>query len=544
TGNPCVQSPCLNGGICTYSHDTPLHSSSGFNNSERSHRCICPPTHRGNHCEIKFQPNCYLPPTTGKCPSNTGYLSNLSSQKMFTNISSSASLFNNSNVWYYSAVHGECFPMSHSGCSGSSNAFPSYASCLDSCTRAICCRLQLQHLQGEQHKFRSTPELTSEINVVIVNGTKETLPSNRSSDCYTHNSCVIPFKYKGVVHQSCINTGSNYYWCSTQTDAHRNHLSGFWAYCTNTCTEEKNKTSIYTEDSRSVEKSDSLICSSSKRAECTNSTVVYFDAENTNISFIETPGCYFLGQWYDVESIVPHPCQICKCLQEGFVSCHREEGKRLIRKDFRVVNLIDMQNFQKQIRRLIFKKRDTMNWYNLTNIYRQYLSNIAGSDFYLPWNRYFLSITELLLQEEGDCEVAIPYFDWTVDVGNMQSSLAWEAKYFGSDGEDARTFCVNTHPFQDPNENNIWSPCIMRNFNHSVWLPDAVNIGHALSKKEFTTMSLLLESMSAIFQLYVGGHILTPERMYDPVFLSHIAFIDKIWDEWLTKWIDVENLVP
>jgi len=47
--------------------------------------------------------------------------------------------------------------------------------------------------------------------------------------------------------------------------------------------------------------------------------------------------------------------------------------------------------------------------------------------------------------------------------------------------------------------------------------------------------SIQLRSVSALFHLWVGGHMISPFSAYDPLFLSHWAFMDRLWAEWQTK---------
>ncbi|MFT7799299.1 kielin/chordin-like protein [Arapaima gigas] len=157
-----------------------------------------------------------------------------------------------------------------------------------------------------------------------------------------------------------------------------------------------------------------------------------------------------------------------------------------------------------------------------------YTPQANGQLSFLPWHRYFLRMVERELQKVSFCQISIPYFEWTVDAGSLQTSAGWQTNFFGGDG-DPRTGCVTHHPFQTKSS---WSPCLRRNFNTSLHLPDAVSIQLALAEEDFLHFSSQLQAISALFHLWVGGHMASPFSPYDPVFLSHYAFMDKLWTHW------------
>ena len=52
-------------------------------------------------------------------------------------------------------------------------------------------------------------------------------------------TCKFPFIYKGIKYETCTNVDqgphSGGYWCSTQTFANGNHVTGSWGYCQDYC---------------------------------------------------------------------------------------------------------------------------------------------------------------------------------------------------------------------------------------------------------------------------------------------------------------------
>ena len=53
-----------------------------------------------------------------------------------------------------------------------------------------------------------------------------------------------------------------------------------------------------------------------------------------------------------------------------------------------------------------------------------------------------------------------------------------------------------------------------------------------LRDPSYSTFSSRLKAMSEIFGRWVGGHMTTDQAPYDPVFLAHAAYLDKLWDDW------------
>merc|ERR1712037_630634 len=54
----------------------------------------------------------------------------------------------------------------------------------------------------------------------------------------TGSACAFPFNYMGVLHSGCTTIdGDTTPWCSTQTDANNDHVSGVgaWGYCDASC---------------------------------------------------------------------------------------------------------------------------------------------------------------------------------------------------------------------------------------------------------------------------------------------------------------------
>lgn len=240
-------------------------------------------------------------------------------------------------------------------------------------------------------------------------------------------------------------------------------------------------------------------------------------------------GCFFQqklrrhGEWFK------QGCEECLCSGSGRVDCACRHVTQ--RKEIRDLTLRERRLYQRAIKKLY--SRPAM-WKGFA-LLRAEFSPLAGDDaFFLPWHRYFLRLVELELQSISSCKLALPYFEWTVDSGSLKSSAAWQAGLFGGGG-DPDSACVRHHPFQGLTSRFHWSPCLRRSFNSSVWLPDAVTLQRTLNQADFQVFSQSLQTFSGLFRLWVGGHMASPLASYDPLYLSHMAFMDKLWAQWQEK---------
>ncbi|XP_029952601.1 uncharacterized protein LOC115392201 [Salarias fasciatus] len=222
-------------------------------------------------------------------------------------------------------------------------------------------------------------------------------------------------------------------------------------------------------------------------------------------------------------------CEDCTCTQSGKVDC---VCRHLIhRKEIRDLTLRERRLYQRAIRKLYAR---SAVWKGFALLRAEFSPQAGHHAFFLPWHRYFLRLVEHELQSVSSCRMAVPYFEWTVDSGSMQSSAAWQAGLFGGDGEP-ETGCVPHHPFQGSTPHFYWKPCLRRSFNSSVWLPDAVTLHKTINQADFQVFSQSLQTFSGLFRLWVGGHMASPLAAYDPLYLSHIAFMDKLWEQWQEK---------
>ncbi|XP_042268721.1 uncharacterized protein LOC121897964 isoform X2 [Thunnus maccoyii] len=240
-------------------------------------------------------------------------------------------------------------------------------------------------------------------------------------------------------------------------------------------------------------------------------------------------GCFSQRKLWRYGERFRQGCEKCICTHSGRIDCVCRHLTQ--RKEIRDLTLRERSLYQKAVRKLYARPAV---WKGFALLRAEFSPQTGDHAFFLPWHRYFLRLVERELQSLSSCKLGIPYFEWTVDSGSMQSSAAWEAGLFGGDGK-AGSGCVQYHPFQGRTSRFHWSPCLRRSFNSSVWLPDAVTLQRTLNQADFQLFSQSLQTFSGLFRLWVGGLMASPLAAYDPLYLSHMAFMDKLWAQWQEK---------
>lgn len=201
-----------------------------------------------------------------------------------------------------------------------------------------------------------------------------------------------------------------------------------------------------------------------------------------------------------------------------------------MRREIRDMTREEVVRFQQAVAKLRLGA-DEQVWEQFRDLYMTHRMHASGAPYFLPWHRLFLRQVEQKLQEI-DCNIVLPYFDFTTDVGNFGQALVWQANYFGSSGNSSDANCVPDHPFGDP---KAWQPCLMRQFDTSVQLPTQVELAMALASDDYMDMSMCLESAVAYVHAYIGGDMMASSGPYDPIFYAVHSFIDMLYWTWQQK---------
>ncbi|MFE0463003.1 tyrosinase family protein [Kitasatospora sp. NPDC058965] len=162
-----------------------------------------------------------------------------------------------------------------------------------------------------------------------------------------------------------------------------------------------------------------------------------------------------------------------------------------------------------------------------------------GVPAYFPWHREYLHRFQQELHLINP-QVTVPYWDWTRDAAAPQDSVVLGNSMFGGKGAP-KTGCVTTGQFANWQATVPTEHCLIRTTDPS--------IGPLCSSK--TVESVLTHSasydhlrqavegqVSSSFHTAIGGLHGDMSYMYspnDPLYWSHIAFMDLLWAEWQAR---------
>ncbi|GCC21704.1 hypothetical protein chiPu_0020179 [Chiloscyllium punctatum] len=520
--DPCVTRPCKNGGHCQALPSDSGQHPSGFT-------CSCPMTSTGRLCEKPMVQVCSLPRLTGVCKGKHSV---------------------STRRWYYCTLSGLCEEFDYSGCGGNSNNFQTHEECTKRCEVGACCFRQpklTNFLIGYDHEgydrygynvsgldrsgrhlvafnpVRSGPALFGP-NGQVFSG----LSDGREFDKYGFDK--QGYDRDGFHKDTGFNlTGYNKR--GEHDSRHEFDTTGFNAEgynraqfdCVGINREGFNYLGYFAAFDYHCEYLPSSHCQAIDRADLRREVVSFRPGQRCEDSSCgQSCGCTFQGRSYHFGESFEYSCEICLCSYTGVIECNCRHVSQ--RKEIRDMMAGEMKAYQAAIRDL-YSKQGT--WEEFARLRAEYARQANGPSTFLPWHRYFLRMVERELQKVS-CDISIPYFEWTIDVGSMESSTAWQANFFGPNG-DSKTECVLQHPFQ---QDSKWEPCLRRQFNSSITLPDAINIQLILAEEDYDQFSIQMEAISGLFHLWVGGHMASPFSPYDPIFLSHYAFVDKLWTHW------------
>ncbi|XP_031563083.1 uncharacterized protein LOC116298694 [Actinia tenebrosa] len=183
---------------------------------------------------------------------------------------------------------------------------------------------------------------------------------------------------------------------------------------------------------------------------------------------------------------------------------------------------------------------------NLITLHREIFIGfrIHREEHFLTWHRWYILQYENLLRQV-DCNVTVPYWDWTVVSGSPWGTTERDVWYSGNSGLGGNgvnpTYCVKDGPFRDgiwrlPPSNFLDSRCLKRNFTGNP--PDVV------------ALSILLNTPASLFQEFelslrstfhdtvhclINGTMCSFDSSGAPEFFFHHAMVDKIWTDWQKK---------
>lgn len=162
---------------------------------------------------------------------------------------------------------------------------------------------------------------------------------------------------------------------------------------------------------------------------------------------------------------------------------------------------------------------------------------------FLPWHRAYLYFFELALQDQSP-DVGVPWWDWT----STRSHTLGLPEAFAATG--AAPNPLNRAPFDWPQELiqqvtqalpdtldlTTTPPSTRRNPEAPDELPRRQTVGAIMGSRTYAQFSTSMENLHGAVHVWVGGTMgQVPTAAYDPIFWSHHAFIDYLWQLWQTS---------
>ncbi|XP_062518244.1 CUB and sushi domain-containing protein 2-like [Corticium candelabrum] len=220
--------------------------------------------------------------------------------------------------------------------------------------------------------------------------------------------------------------------------------------------------------------------------------------------------------------------QLCTCVG-GEARCCRE------RKDIESMTVQEKRLYVDAVITASTDPQYRTQYETLLGIHRtQFGSGIHAVDQFLPWHRWFLIEYENLLRRVN-CNVTVPYWDWSLWASQPFSASLWGAEnhHLGGDGGGSQN-CVQTGRFRG----NVWSipggSCLTRQFSNGQF-PGPVEVAEVLNRNpsQFSDFEIGLRvNLHNSVHCWIGGTMCSRNSAYAPEFFLHHGYIDKLWADW------------
>ena len=190
---------------------------------------------------------------------------------------------------------------------------------------------------------------------------------------------------------------------------------------------------------------------------------------------------------------------------------------------------------------------------------------------FLPWHREFLVQLETELQKI-DSSITLPYWNWTEESANPESSILWKDNFLGGNGLESDSWRVQTGKFSHSTGN--WpvpaypsegypEEGLKRQFGLiTPSIPTEEDVALALRESFYDTPPYNQSPFTVGFRnrlegwvtqrgdpsvttegtqlhnrihVWVGGNMLLMTSPDDPVFFLHHCYVDKVWADWQSR---------
>lgn len=169
----------------------------------------------------------------------------------------------------------------------------------------------------------------------------------------------------------------------------------------------------------------------------------------------------------------------------------------------------------------------------------QWVHNVGG---FLPWHRYFVLAHENALRNECNYTGYQPYWEETLDMGDLASSLLFDpVTGFGGQGGE----CLDDGPFSNLTIHVSYNftslefyadnRCVSRSFDNEFFLTGNQTSVDDCFAIEDGTIALDCYWANPHFAGHggIGGTMAnSAASIGDPLFFLHHAYVDRLWWEW------------
>ncbi|RKP08851.1 hypothetical protein THASP1DRAFT_23232 [Thamnocephalis sphaerospora] len=214
------------------------------------------------------------------------------------------------------------------------------------------------------------------------------------------------------------------------------------------------------------------------------------------------------------------------------------QGCRVLeRQELRSMPIQRLTAFFRAVQALQARPRpNVFDWYAFTH--NQFRVQAHGNAQFLAWHRIFIRSFEYQLQLI-DPDVALPYWDWSIDSQAPETSWVLSRTWFGGNGRSGDN-CVVDGQFANFRIYYPQQRCLQRQFNlgnrlGAFYSPEAL-LAIANRATDYATFNAWTEAPPHnIVHSNIAGDMDTMYSPNDPLFFVHHSFVDRQWAQWQAR---------
>ena len=165
----------------------------------------------------------------------------------------------------------------------------------------------------------------------------------------------------------------------------------------------------------------------------------------------------------------------------------------------------------------------------------------ADTSFFLPWHRCYLLVYEDLLRLVTR-NITIPFWDWSLMPETPYDSVVFDPETGFGNSSNSTTLCVTSGPFQE--DEFTLSPsagggCLTRVYNDRTFPTSRSTIENEILATEASEFGEFHRSLQLLIhsnlRCFVGGVMCSSDAPNDPLYLLHLARLDRLFDRWQSQ---------